>query len=151
MMMPLRSVLPFSIALFIVFLCLSAGDASAAVPATPSNPSPGSTSSPGPTLSTSTVTLSWSASSGATTYGLGVRDIATGVLVVDTTVNVTSFPANLSPGKQYRWNVNACNASGCSSFTTVLFFQTPAVATAPTISSVSPNPVTGSTSAQTIT
>src|ERR1700694_5211386 len=134
MMMPLRSVLSFSIALFIVFLCLSAGDASAAVPATPSNPSPGSTSSPGPTLSTSTVALSWSAAGGATTYGLGVRDIATGVLVVDTNVSGTSFTANLTAGKQYRWNVNACNTSGCSSFTTVLFFQTPGTAATPDFS-----------------
>src|SRR6185503_12286251 len=33
----------------------------------------------------------------------------------------------LSAGKPYRWNVNACNSAGCSGFTTVLYFQTPAI------------------------
>jgi hypothetical protein len=31
----------------------------------------------------------------------------------------------LAAGGQYRWNVAACNASGCSSYTTPLYFQTP--------------------------
>ncbi len=98
-----------------------------AAPPTPTNPSPGSLSSPGPTTPSSSVTLSWSASSGATYYGVAVRDIATSVLVVDINVSGTSYTANLSAGKQYRWNVNACNGTGCSSFTTVLYFQTPTI------------------------
>jgi len=69
--------------------------------------------------------LSWSASSGATYYGLAVRDIATGTLVVDTTLAYTSYSANLAAGKQYRWNVAACNSAGCSSYTTPLYFKTP--------------------------
>ena len=96
-----------------------------AAPATPTNPSPGSVSSPGPVLSSSTVTVSWNASSGATFYGLGIRDIASGVLVVDTNVSATSYTASLTSGRQYRWNVAACNSTGCSLYTTVLFFQTP--------------------------
>lgn len=103
----------------------------AAIPATPTNPSPGSTSSPGPTTASSNVTLSWSGSSGATYYGVGVRDLATNVLVVDTNASGTSYTANLSAGKQYRWNVNACNTAGCSSYTTPLYFQTPTAVTAP--------------------
>jgi hypothetical protein len=75
--------------------------------------------------------LSWNAASGATSYGLGVRDLATNVLVVDTNVSGTSFVANLSAGKQYRWNVNACNSTGCSSYTTPLYFQTPSAASVP--------------------
>src|SRR5947209_8638884 len=102
-----------------------------AVPPTPTNTSPGSTSSPGPTTASSSVTLSWSASSGATYYGLGVRDLSTNLLVVDTNVTGTSYTASLSAGKPYRWNVNACNSAGCSGFTTVLYFQTPTAATLP--------------------
>jgi RHS repeat-associated protein len=101
------------------------------VPGTPGNTNPGTTSSPGPTTSGSSVTLSWSGSAGATYYGLGVRDLATNVLVVDTNVSGTSFVANLSAGKQYRWNVNACNSAGCSSYTTPLYFQTPSSVTVP--------------------
>jgi len=95
------------------------------VPPTPTNPSPGSTSSPGPVLASTTVTFSWTASSGATYYDLGVRDVASGTLVVNVQPTGTSYTATLSPGKQYRWNVAACNTAGCSSFTTVLYFQTP--------------------------
>src|SRR5205807_679229 len=107
------------------------------VPATPGSPSPGTTSSPGPTTGSSSVTLSWGASSGATYYGVGVRDIATNVLVVDTNAGGTSYTASLSAGKQYRWNVNACNTGGCSSFTTLLYFQTPGASI--TSLSVAPN------------
>jgi hypothetical protein len=49
-------------------------------------------------------------------------------LVVDTNVSGTSYTASLAGGKQYRWNVNACNSAGCSSYTTLLYFQTPATA-----------------------
>src|SRR5687768_15478230 len=66
---------------------------SPAGPATPGNPSPGSTSSPGPVTSSSSVTLSWNGSSGATTYGVGVRDMGTNVLVVDTNASGTSYTA----------------------------------------------------------
>src|SRR5206468_2608089 len=79
------------------------------IPATPSNPSPGSVSSPGPTMGSSTVTLTWSASSGATYYSLGVRNINTNTLVIDTTTAGTSYNASLSSGTPYRWNVAACN------------------------------------------
>jgi hypothetical protein len=117
-------------------------------PATPTNPSPGSLTSPGPTTSGSNVTLSWSASSGATFYSVAVRDLITNILVVDTTVSGTSYNASLSIGKPYRWNVNACNTTGCSSYTTPLFFQTP-TATVPATptntnpgSTASPGPTT---------
>lgn len=94
-------------------------------PATPTGTAPGNTTSPGPTTSSTTVGLSWSAVSGATSYSLGVRDIATNVLVVDTIISSTSFNAGLASGKSYRWNVAACNSAGCSNFSTVLFFRTP--------------------------
>lgn len=120
------------------------------VPSIPTANSPGTTSSPGTTISGNTATLSWSAVSGATYYNFGIRDMTTNLLVVDTISASTSFSATLSSGKQYRWNVAACNSAGCSSYTTHLYFQTPSsnAITAPSISSVSPNPVTGSNSQQ---
>ncbi|MEK6371190.1 MAG: fibronectin type III domain-containing protein, partial [Acidobacteriota bacterium] len=101
------------------------------VPATPLNPSPGSTSSPGPMQGSTSVALSWSASNTATYYSLGVRDMNTNGLVVDTTTANTSYTASLSANTPYRWNVAACNSAGCSSFTTVLYFQTPVTASLP--------------------
>ncbi len=93
-----------------------------AAPATPTNPSPGSTTSPGPTMSGTSVTLSWSASSGATSYGVGVRDMVTNT---------------------YRWNVNAVNSTGGSAYTTPRYFTMAAAATIPATPT---NPSPGSTS-----
>jgi hypothetical protein len=115
------------------------------IPATPASPSPGYTTSPGPTTSSSTVGLSWSPVSGATYYGLGVRDIATNTLVVDTTLSGTSYSAGLAAGKQYRWNVAACNSAGCSTYTTVLYFQTPSATTTVTIPATPASPSPGYT------
>jgi hypothetical protein len=107
-------------------------------PATPTNPSPGSVSSPGPVLSSSTVTFSWDASTGATYYDLGVVDVATGSLVVATYTSSPTYTATLTAGKTYRWNVAAGNSSGESNFTSVRYFQTPTVAV-PTVTVTSPN------------
>ena len=100
-----------------------------AIPATPTSPSPGSTTSPGPTQASSTVTLSWGASSGATYYDLGVVDVATGNFVVNTTTTTANYTATLAAGKTYRWNVAAGDAAGESLFTTVIYFQTPGLTT----------------------
>ena len=100
--------------------------ATGTAPAVPTGTAPGSITSPGPTTSSTTVALSWSAVSGATSYSLGVRDVATGALVVDTTVSGTAHTASLNAGRQYRWDVRACNSAGCSAFSTDLYFQTPA-------------------------
>ena len=98
----------------------------AAVPAKPTGTSPGTTTSPWPIQESASVTLSWGAVSGATKYGLGVVDVATGALVVNTDViGKTKYTAGLQSGKSYRWNVNACNASACSTYTSLLYFQTP--------------------------
>ena len=98
---------------------------SVTIPSTPTGTSPGSTSSPGPTQSSSTVTLSWGAVSGVNYYDLGVRDMETNNLVVNTTTTGTSYTASLTAGHQYRWNVAACNSAGCSSYSTRLYFRTP--------------------------
>jgi titin len=102
------------------------------VPSMPGSPSPGTTASPGPILSSSSVTMTWAASSGATLYSIGVRDIASGALVVDTTTTSTSYTATLTAGKQYRWNVAAGNLAGSSTYTTPRYFQTPVAAVIPT-------------------
>src|SRR5204863_9777037 len=99
--------------------------AQAAVPAVPTGLSPGSTSAPGPVVSSTSVTLSWGAVSGATYYDFGVTDINAGTLVVNTTSTSTSYTASLAAGKPYRWNIRACNTTGCSAFTSLLYFQTP--------------------------
>ncbi|MBZ0089617.1 MAG: S8 family serine peptidase, partial [Thermoanaerobaculia bacterium] len=78
---------------------------------------------PGPELPSPSVELTWDASSGATYYDLGVRDMATDLLVIDTQVGSPGYTADLEPGKPYRWNVAACNAVGCSGFTQPRYFS----------------------------
>ena len=114
-----------------------------AVPAVPSNTTPGAVTAPGPTQASNTVTVSWGAVSGATYYELGVTDVATGGLVVNQQPTGTSYTASLTAGKQYRWNVAACNSAGCSSYSTRLYFQTPtAVTIPPTPGATSPGSTT---------
>lgn len=114
-----------------------------AIPVTPTNLSPGSSSSPGPTLGSSTVTVSWNTSSGATLYIGDIRDIAAGTSVMTIYTSSTSATATLSPGKQYRWFVYACNSTGCSSSSALYYFQTPAAApSTPSVSSISPTSMT---------
>jgi hypothetical protein len=121
-----------------VFACNSSGCSSSSalhyfqtpaatgtVLATPTGIAPGSTTSPGPTLGSSAVTVSWNASSGATLYIGGIHDVAAGVDVVTINTSGTSTPATLSPGTQYRWYVYACNSSGCSSSSALYYFRTP--------------------------
>jgi hypothetical protein len=117
----------------------TAPSAQVTTPATPGNPSPGSVSSPGPVLSGATATLNWSASNGATKYGLAVRDMATGTLIVDAYPTSTSYTvSNLTPGHTYRWNVAAINSTGTSAYTTPLYFQALATS-APTVTVTAPN------------
>jgi hypothetical protein len=92
----------------------------------PANTRPGTTTPVGPTQPSRTVTLNWDAVSGATGYGVGVRDEGTKQLVVSTTVSTNSYTAALSAGRQYRWNVTSCLNGQClSNYTTPLYFQTP--------------------------
>lgn len=122
-----------------------------AAPAMPANPSPGTVSGPGPTLSSATVGLSWSAVSGASSYRVAVRDLVSYALVVDTSTTAAGYTAYLSPGHPYRWNTAACNAYGCSSYTTALYFQTattslPLVPTNTTPGTLAqPGPILGAT------
>jgi hypothetical protein len=116
-----------------------------ASPPTPtlSSPSNGSTG-----VSTSP-TLNWNASTGATSYRL---QVSTSPFFASTAVNQsgitgTSFDVTgLSNGTLYYWRVNATNASGTSAYSTRWSFTTIVAApSAPTLSS----PVNGATGVST--
>jgi hypothetical protein len=95
--------------------------------------SPGATSAPGAVVSGNRVTISWSAVSGATEYDFGIRDTASNQLIVDTQTSGRSYTVPIERGRTYRWNVRACNAAGCSAFTSPLFFQSEGVKSAQAI------------------
>ena len=115
------------------------------MPAAPTLVSPGSTTSPGPTLTTLTPALSLNAVSGANNYGYYVSDLTSGTLVynVDYAGNVTSVTlptGTLTAGHSYRWNARASNASGFGAYSGLLYFQAPGQQTTPvsiTLSTVS--------------
>ena len=100
---------------------------------TPTLSSPGTTSSPGPTISNTTPTLSWNAVSGAAMYGVYVRDMISNTLVVNincaTSGTSYTIPSGtLSNGGQYRWAVvaySSCNSTCQSNQATQFYFQTP--------------------------
>jgi hypothetical protein len=84
------------------------------IPATPTLSSPAN----GATVTGTSATLQWNASSGATNYWLAVAKVADGSTVISQAVgNVTSY--NLSSlannGTAYRWAVAAGNSAGWSS------------------------------------
>jgi murein DD-endopeptidase MepM/ murein hydrolase activator NlpD len=109
----------------------SATPVSGSAPAVPTNLSPGTISSPGSVLPQSTNSISWNSSPGATSYDIGVRDLLSGLLIVNQTVavNSVSLPV-LGYSTQYRWNLRACNQYGCSTYSPLQYFQTEARATA---------------------
>ena len=92
-------------------------------PGVPRSASPGSSSSPGAVVTGSRVTILWSSVSGATEYDFGIRDMTSNQLVADTQTGATSYTARIEKGRVYRWNVRACNSTGCSAFTVPLYFQ----------------------------
>lgn len=107
-------------------------------PGNPLNPGPGTQTNPGVLLASNTVTLTWLGVPEASFYDLGVFDTGTGAAVTnmfvylagyatnDSMVTNWSFKVTLSPGREYRWNVAACNPVGSSAYTPVLFFRSPA-------------------------
>ena len=107
-------------------------------PGNPLNPAPGTQTSPGVLLASNTVTLRWLGVPEASFYDLGVFDTVTGAAVTNTFVYLAgyatndsmvtnwSFTVTLTPGREYRWNVAACNPVGSSAYTPVLFFRSPA-------------------------
>jgi hypothetical protein len=72
-------------------------------------------------------TLSWTSSTGATSYGLQVSTSSGfGTTIVNQTgIQTTSYGASgLSPSTTYYWRVNATNSAGTSSWSTVRSFTT---------------------------
>ncbi|WP_418319033.1 hypothetical protein [Piscinibacter sakaiensis] len=99
--------------------------AAPAIPSTPSQLTPGQSSSPGPLLPSNIVQLNWEDVGGATFYQVAVRDLTTNTLVVDVQTSSSIYSVSLSRARSFRWNVSACNATGCSSFSSPLYFRTP--------------------------
>ena len=92
--------------LFCIFISLISSATCFALNA-PSNLSPGTTTSPGPLLTSSQQTLSWSQPSGAASYLVNVRDTNTAT-VVNYLVNsgtITSTQLTLVQGHAYKWNM----------------------------------------------
>jgi hypothetical protein len=88
-----------------------------------------------------TPTFSWGAVSGATRYGLYIRDTVTGVLVFDSEargISLTGTSYTLPSGilveeRLYRWNMRAGNAAGWGPFSTAWTFTTGTILRAPTV------------------
>ncbi len=83
----------------------------------------------GSTNQSKTPTLSWNASSGATSYRLQVAtdSLFTSVVFNDSTITTTSkqlYPLNANT--KYFWRVNAKNSAGTSSYSTIWNFTTAA-------------------------
>lgn len=108
--------------------CVAAGP-SAQKPNPPTDLKPGS-SEPGPTLTTLTPTLSWSKVSNATYYKVYVSVPPynnPNIIFENESVsgNSVTIPSGyLQWGKQYRWNVRACNSVGDSGISDTLYFRT---------------------------
>ena len=121
----------------------------------PTTISPGSGSSPGVSVGSLTPTFSWNAASGATGYGLYIRDMtAAGTPIVypnssaimPNPLTGTSFimpPGYLVNGHTYRWNMTSfVGSTEGSTVSTVLYFQTPAASVNSTLVS---SPTSGNT------
>ena len=99
-------------------------------PDTPTATSPGSSSGPGPVISTLTPTLRWNAASGADYYYVAISEYPYGtsnIVYYNRAVYGTSLPVpsgELEPVKKYRWDVRAHNECGQSGFSNDLYFQT---------------------------
>jgi cell wall-associated NlpC family hydrolase len=108
-------------------------DTNLLLPSPPAPTSPGSSSSPGPTIDTLTPTFRWNGVVGADYYGLYIRDMSTNVLVFDSqarSIQITGTSYDLPSGvlewgKPYRWNMNSHNSAGWgTTYSGVLYFQT---------------------------
>ncbi|HEY7294428.1 MAG TPA: Ig-like domain repeat protein [Dehalococcoidia bacterium] len=93
-------------------------------PAIPSAISPAA----GATGVSTTPTLSWTASAGATSYSVALTDASANQTLPNLTSGTTSIavPAaeGLVSGHQYLWSIAACSAVGCSPFSTAIAFTT---------------------------
>ncbi len=101
-------------------------------PAAPALKSPGSESSPGPVITTSTPTFEWTEVNRATDYGIYVRGLTANILVfnsqelgIEVTESSFSLPSGiLKPGRHYMWSMKSHNSAGWGVFATLLHFLT---------------------------
>lgn len=101
--------------------------------------SPGTTGSPGPVLTSSTVTFAWSAVGGVSGYRVDVFDKTLNAAAVGANVaaKTTSFTATLTAGHQFSWTVRSLANGIAGAPSNTLNFQTP-VSNVPTL----PRPTT---------
>jgi len=100
------------------------------LPPVPTPLSPGTTSAPGPTISTLTPTLQWQTVSNADYYNLSISIYPYGTSniiynpqqIYGNSITVPS--GTLEAGKKYRWNMRAHNSAGFSEYSITLYFQT---------------------------
>ena len=98
--------------------------------------SPGTGSDTSSTVANLTPTLSWSAVTGATKYGLYISQSPYGsanIIYSNTNLTGTSFTlpsGTLQNGVKYRWNMSSFNASGEGATNNTLYFQAPAAVVA---------------------
>ena len=118
-------------------------------PDAPTSLSPGTTSAPGPTISTLTPTLQWQAVSNADYYNLSVSIFPYGtsnIIYYDQQVygnSITVPSGELEAGKKYRWNIRAHNSAGYSDYSSDYHFQTESITIPPpdTPTSLSPGTI----------
>ena len=110
---------------------------------------PGLASSPGPALETLTPIFNWNSVSGATGYGLYIRDVTTDTLIYDNVGGAKSGTAFTLPsgylsnnGHAYRWAMTSFNAGYESVQSSYLYFKAPTAA-ACTLNIASSNPGSG--------
>ena len=119
-------------------------------PMPPALVAPGSSSGPGPAMSTTTPTFVWQAVSGADGYGLYIRDMVSNTLIFDSEaryggpISGTSLvlPAGvLAYGGQYRWNMRSHNTTGWgTTFSSPLYFTVQAAPTPTPTRTPTPGP-----------
>lgn len=94
-----------------------------AVPVTPTVLQPGSTTSPGPIVSGSTIKLTWSAVQNATSYAVRLKDLDQSKTQKLDDIQSNSLSFKPSKKHKYSWTVKACNKAGCSAESGKYFFK----------------------------
>lgn len=70
--------------------------------------------------------FAWNTVAGATSYQIAVRDLTSGSIAFEGTVrgNRITPPTPFTAGREYVWDVAACNATGCSTRSRDTYFRT---------------------------
>ncbi|MFO1482445.1 MAG: CARDB domain-containing protein [Verrucomicrobiaceae bacterium] len=118
-------------------------------PVPPTILAPGLASSPGPTLGTLTPIFNWNAVSGATGYGLYIRDMTTDTLIYNNDGGVKSGTSFTLPsgylsnnGHAYRWAMTSFAGGYESAQGSYLYFKAPPAAPLPSAQTLAATNVT---------